>query len=258
MTRSGQDAGCPGPKSPRARGGAAPAKAAPEPRAAKATLRAPPVDRLPQTRRSKTEESMARRLSTLDPGSPRHGALAAAIDFKRSWLELAEQLTTIERASDFKAWGYRTFEAYAQHELHLKKDTVSKLLRSYGFLNTYEPRVLEDLEHGSEPVVMPSYQALDVLAEARKNPNLSEQDYRELRDHVFREDPTPAQIRKVVREKAPDALPKTLVDPAERVRKALAIAERLYGMLIELDEPPQRIQQAMEEVVGGLRQMVEE
>ncbi len=227
-------------------------------RAQPGALRAKVNDRLPQNRRTKTEEAMERRLDSLEPGTPRHGTLAAAIDFKRSWVELAERLSTVEKEGEFKAWGYRTFEAYAQHELHLRRDTVSKLLKSYGFLSTYEPRMLEDLERKGEPMSVPSYQALDVLAEARQNPYLSERDYKELRDHVFREDPTPAQIRKTVREKAPEPVKKEVVDPSERHRKALALAERLYGLLVEADDLPERVTQAMEEVVGGLRQVLEE
>jgi hypothetical protein len=222
------------------------------------TLRARGPDRLPENRRSKTEEAMERRLDTLDPGTPRYDTLAAAIEFKRSWVQLAERLSGVEKAGEYKAWGYRTFEAYAQHELHMRRDTVSKLLKSYGFLSTYEPRLLEDLEQKGEPVAMPSYQALDVLAEARANPYLSERDYRELRDHVFREDPTPAQIRKTVREKAPEPVKKEAIDPSERHRKALALAERLYGLLVEADDLPERVTQAMEDVVGGLRQVLEE
>lgn len=216
-------------------------------------------DRLPQNRRSKTEEAMEARLDTLEAGTERHSTLAAAIEFKRSWLELAERLSTVEKSGTFKEWGYRSFEAYAQHELHLRRETVQKLLRSYGFLNTYEPSLLEDASaNKGPPVALPSYQALDVLAEARQNPYLSERDYRELRDQVFREDPTPSQIRKAVKERAPNELPKVLEEPAERLRKALALAERLYGLIVEADDVAERITRAMEEVVGGLRQMLEE
>jgi hypothetical protein len=215
-------------------------------------------DRLPQNRRSKSEEAMEARLESLEPGSERYTTLSAAIEFKRSWLELAERLSQVEKAGVFKEWGYRSFEAYAQHELHLRRETVQKLLRSYGFLNTYEPRLLEDAANNKEPVALPSYQALDVLAEARQNPYLSERDYRELRDQVFKEDPTPSQIRKAVREKAPGELPKVLEEPAERLRRALALAERLYGLIVEAEDVPERVTRGMEEVVGGLRQMLEE
>ena len=171
---------------------------------------------------------------------------------------IRDSLSAVEKEGEYKAWGYRTFEAYAQHELHMKKETVTKLLRSYGFLSTYEPRMLEDLGDKNQPMSVPSYQALDVLAEARQNPYLSERDYRELRDQVMAEDPSPAQIRKTVREKAPEPVKKELIDPSERHRRALALAERLYGLIVEADDLPERIRVSMEDVVGGLREALEE
>ena len=213
---------------------------------------------LPQTgTRTRTEEAMEERLGTLEPGSLRYRVLHTAIDFKRSWLELAQHLNEVARGSQFKEWGYRTFEAYAQHELHLRRETAQKLVRSYDFLATHEPGALDDARAGEAPVPLPNYQALDVLAEARKNPYLSERDYRELRDQVFREDPAPGQVRKAVRDRAPEAADKSSGDPAERLRKCLALSERLYGMLLEEEDLPERIPQSLEQVVAGLRQILE-
>ena len=158
-------------------------------------------DLRPQTARTKAEEAMEARLSTLDPGSLRHGVLFTAIAFKRSWLELARLLSDVNGSGEFKEWGYRTFDAYVNHELHIRKDTAQKLLRSYNFLAAHERPLLDGSSDEAVPP-LPSYQALDVLAEARSNPYLNERDYRELRDQVFREDPSPAQVRKIVRERA--------------------------------------------------------
>ncbi len=231
---------------------------APTPRPTRKVVRRPAP--LPQTRRgSRTEEAMERRLETLEPGSPRHRVLDTAIQFKRSWLALAQQLCDVESKSLYKEWGYRTFWAYAQHELHLRKETAQKLLRSYSFLESHERRVLETSETGTGDVVpLPSYQALDVLAEARENPYLSEQDYREVRDQVFGEDPSPAQVRKLVRERAPEPVKKAQIDPTARLRKCLGLAERLYGLLLEEEDVPEEIPRAVEEVVGGLRRVLGE
>lgn len=218
--------------------------------------------KLPQTARpSKTEAEMTEKLDSLEPGSVRYRVLVAAIDFKRSWLELAEYLTDVQRSGSFKEWGYRTFEAYASHELHLRKDTVLKLTRSYDFLESNEPELLETRKRRDEerPTPIPTFQALDVLAEARANPQLSEDDYREIRDQVFGEDLTPAQVKKLVKDRAPEQVKeKPEDDPLERVRKCLQLAERLYGLILEEDSIPERIAQAVEEAVGGLRRMLEE
>jgi hypothetical protein len=211
----------------------------------------------PQTGRQKTEAAMEKRLAELERGTPRYRTLEAAIEFKRSWVELAHELSEVLRAGSFKEWGYRTFEAYALHELNLKRDTAQKLVRSYDFLATHERRVLESADQRDAHVPLPSYQALDVLAEARQNPYLSERDYRELRDQVFTDDPTPSQIRKAVRERAPEQ-PAEKPAAGDALRRCLSLAERLYGMVLEQESLPTRIAEALEEVVGALRQMVEE
>lgn len=215
-------------------------------------------DLRPQTARTKVEEAMEARLATLEPGSERYLALRTAIDFKRSWLELARRLADVDSSGEFKEWGYRSFEAYAQHELHLRKDTAQKLLRSYKFLATHERPLLDNDAEDEGPPALPSYQALDVLAAARENPYLNEKDYRELRDQVFRDDPSPAQVRKIVRDRAPEPVKKQPVDPTDRLRRALALSERLYGLLMEEDRLPESLTRASETLVVGLRKLVEE
>jgi hypothetical protein len=215
--------------------------------------------KLPQTARTKTEEHMHERLKTLERGSLRYRVLETAIEFKRSWVELAEHLTEVAKSGKFKEWGYRTFEAYASHELHLKRDTALKLTRSFDFLASHEPAFLENAREQSDAEPLPHYQALDVLAEARSNPYLSEKDYREIRDQVFGEDLSPQQVKKLVREKSPEPMKeKHANDPEDRLRKGLQLAERLYGLLLEIEDLPEKISQAIEEAVGGLRRLLEE
>lgn len=212
---------------------------------------------MPQTATSKTEEAMASRLATLEPGSKRYLVLDSAIRFKRSWIELAQHLTRVREQGWYKEWKYRSFEAYAQQELHLRRETAQKLVRSYDFLNTNERSHLEAVVRGepdAEP--LPSYQALDILAEAKQNPNLQPQDYDDIRDQVFRDDPPASQVRKLVKERAPEPEPEP-EDPAVRLRKCLNLAERLYGMLLE-EDVPDAVAQNVEQAVGGLRKLLEE
>lgn len=226
-------------------------------RPARGALRARGKPSLPQDAKSKTEEAMAARLATLEPGSRRYNVLDAAIRFKRSWIELARHLTETREQGHFKEWGYRSFEAYAQHELHIRRETAQKLVRSYDFLQANERPHLEAVARGepdAEP--LPSYQALDILAEARHNPNLADNDFQQIRDQVFRDDPPPAQVRKLVKEAAPEP-PKEDEDPQRRLRKCLSMAERLYGLLLE-EDVPMNIAQSVEQAVGGLRRLLEE
>lgn len=212
---------------------------------------------------SRTEIAMSERLASLDPSSKRHRTLEIALEFKRSWVRLAKHLAEIRAGKLYREWGYRTFEAYGKHELHLKKETVTKLVRSYEFLNQHERQTLDQVEREADeevveapPPELPSYQALDILAEARQNPNLPEADYRELRDQVFRDDPPPSTLRKMVKEKAPEP-EKPKEEPGKNLRKALGMAERLYGLLLE-EGVPEGVQQSAEELVGGLRRLLED
>jgi hypothetical protein len=224
--------------------------------AAAGTLRSRGRSPRPQTAATQTEAAMAERLRTLEPGTQRWTVLRTAIDFKRSWLELARVLTEVRDQGAYKSWSYRTFEAYAQHELHLRRETAQKLVRSFDFMASHEPRALETAEREPDAMALPSYQALDILAEARQNPYLSESDYRDLRDQVFHEDPAPSQLRKALRERAPEP-PKPAEEPAVRLRRCLSLAERLYGMVLE-EDVPDGVRRSVEEAVGGLRKLLDE
>jgi len=209
---------------------------------------------------TKAETDMVARLRTLDPGTKRHDVLSTAIEFKRSWFRLAQHLTEVRDGVFFAEWGYKSFEAYAQHELHLRRETTQKLVRSYDFLNAHERptlRAVSETEDTGEVMPLPSYQALDILAEARQNPYLSDDDYRELRDRVFQEDPPPGQLRKTIKERAPVPEPETPSERPARLRKCLNLAERLYGLLLEEDVPP-TITHSVEQAVGGLRRLIDE
>lgn len=215
--------------------------------------------KMPQTARTKTEAEMNERLRALDPGSLRHRVLRTAIDFKKSWLDLAEHLNEISKSGVFKEWGYRTFEAYGQHELHLRRETALKLTRSFDFLSAHERDLLEAARTaGGEAAPIPGYQALDVLAEARTNPHLSERDYREIRDQVFDDDLSPAQVKKLLRDRAPEPLKEEREDGDARLRRCLQLAERLYGLLLEEGDVPDRITRSIEDAIGGLRRLIEE
>jgi hypothetical protein len=214
--------------------------------------------KLPQTAKTKTEAEMEQRLESLEPGSVRYRVLVSAIEFKRSWLELAEYLTQVMKGGQYKEWGYRTFEAYAQHELHLKRETAIKLTRSYDFLASHEQSLLDSSRERDRGAPLPAFQAIDVLAEARANPNLSERDYKEIRDQVFEDDLSASQVKKLIREKAPEPLVQKKDEPMDRIRRCLQLAERLYGLVLEEESIPATISKAVEEAVGGLRRMLEE
>ncbi len=213
---------------------------------------------LPQTA-TKAEAAMVDRLRTLEEGTKRYEVLHTALEFKRSWFRLARHLVDVRDGTMFAEWGYKNFEAYALHELHLRRETTQKLVRSFEFLSAHERptlRAVEDAEDQGQMVPLPSYQALDILAEARQNPYLSDADYRDLRDRVFQEDPPPGQLRKTLKERAPAPV-EAAPDGEARLRKCLTLAERLYGLLLEEDVPAP-ITTSVEKALGGLRRLLED
>ena len=132
-------------------------------------------------RRSKAEVEMENLLRTLDPSSERFRVLAAARDFKASWVILGEILTTVRDSNAFKEWGYSSFEAYARRELRLRADTAAKLTRSYSFLKEHEPKALETRQEKE----LPPLDVVDLLTRARERAKVSDEDIKSIQQEVF-------------------------------------------------------------------------
>ena len=73
-----------------------------------------------------------------DTAGLRSTVAAAARRFKSSWYELGRLLAQVRSTDAWQPWGFATFEAYCTTELHIRRATAEKLLRSYGFLRRHE------------------------------------------------------------------------------------------------------------------------
>src|SRR5688572_24204584 len=91
---------------------------------------------------TQVETSLEAKAREVHPGTLRHTCLVAAKRFKSTWAELGKLLVKVRNGAEFEAWGYDSFEAYCQKELHLRKATADKLTRSYSFLEKHEPRAV--------------------------------------------------------------------------------------------------------------------
>lgn len=69
--------------------------------------------------------------------------VARARAFKRSWVDMAEGLTTVRKRGLHSRWGYETLHGYALEELNIKRSTVEKLTGSYSALEEHVPHVLQ-------------------------------------------------------------------------------------------------------------------
>jgi hypothetical protein len=192
-------------------------------------------------------------LAKLEPGSERYRVLAAARDFKASWVQLGERLTETREAGQWQEWGYASFEAYCRTELRLKSETANKLTRSFSFLRDHSPDSLA----ARETRELPPLDVVDLLSRARERSSVSEAQLRDISQDVFTgEPPTRIDVLKRFREVDPDAFkaperPKSENQGGEGdLRKALLLGERLQSLLGGLE-----ITRAAKD---GLKQLVRE
>ncbi len=209
---------------------------------------------------TRTQADLRARLQQLPEGSPRRAALMAACTFKSSWVELGEALISVREEGQYKAWGYPSFEAYCKSELHIKADTVLKLTRSFAYLQQHAP---ERLSRSESTTAAPALDVVDLLSQAASRTKVSQDALSRMGAQLLQKDaaPTRAEVLKTLREDDPEAfraksraaaVPKTVQDVD--LRKALLLAERLFGLLGEQgDVVSAQAHAKLERVVQELR-----
>ncbi len=210
-------------------------------------------------RKSRAEVAIETQLRTLEPTSPRFVVLSAARDFKAAWVKLGTELTHARESNAWKAWGYPSFEGYCRRELHLRRDTVNKLTRSYAFLRDHEPEALEaDRE-------LPELDVVDLLSRAGDRTALSKGQIDEIRSEVFdpeNQNPTKSQIVKRFREIDPEAfrpqkpVPTLVQGTPQDIRKALLLGERLNDLLTQMPNISQQSKEAASVICRELNDMM--
>ena len=138
---------------------------------------------------------MSTSIST-NAGELRSVTLAAAKQFKTSWIELGQYLFAIHKDKLFKTWGYLSFETYCAKELAFKQTTAAKLIRSYEFLEQEEPRLADAAKvEGVPPANLPNYESVNILRLAKNNERLTPQDIDSLRTAVLEKGRDPQEVR---------------------------------------------------------------
>lgn len=191
---------------------------------------------------SRTEQQLLARLETLPAGSERRAVLSAACRFKASWVELGEALMAARKAGRHTEWGYKTFEVYCRQELHIKAETVQKLTRSYAFLQQHAP---ESIKGGAAEGGVPALDVVDLLSQAAERTKVSPEALASIGQDLLGQGAAPNRndVLKRLRQSDPDAFrskakPATPIASPKNVdlRKALLLAERLFGLLGEQSE----------------------
>ncbi|HNX90659.1 MAG TPA: hypothetical protein PKY78_06630 [Candidatus Omnitrophota bacterium] len=183
-----------------------------------------------EEKKTKAIRDIEGKMEELDEASLRYQVLEKAKSFKTSWLSLGQMLYSVWKNKMHKDWGYGEFDIYTRKEVGIRKETALKLLRSYSFLETSEPKyITKEYTEESEPAGIPSYESVDVLRRASKNKNIEKEDYDNLKKSVFEKGKEAKELRKelnVIVKKSTD------LDPEEaNEKKKNAAVRRLISIL---------------------------
>ena len=156
----------------------------------------------------------------------RQQVLEKARSFKAGWVELAEALARTAKNREFEEWGYKTLEAYCLKELHIRKNTVTKLIGNYHFLKRKEPQLLEK----QELTKLPDINAINALAKA-SDTDIDEETYTKLKEGAVNRGFSAATISKKMKEtKEPIQIDKT-----ELLKKKIKTLAHSIRLLIAED-----------------------
>jgi len=205
---------------------------------------------------TKTDRKLEDKMLTFAGDAERVDALAKARNFKRSWIELAEALTSVRDRESFANWGFDTFEMYCLKELHLKSATVHKLTGTYSFLQTAAPKVIERSRRDDPRQLVPSLKAVDFVARATERGAADETTLSEIRRAAFDEGAEAPMLSRRYREVA---FPVSDAERGDRLRSQLvSTARRLANLIAEPDCPLSRgIAEQVEVAMGSVLQALE-
>lgn len=178
---------------------------------------------------SRAEAALADAARDIPAGSLRHTVVSAARRFKSTWVELGKLLVKVRDEALFTEWGYPTFDNYCSKELHIRKATADKLVRSFSFLSRHEPKVVAN---DNVVEVAPAFEVVEVLAGAEERGQLSAQEYQSIRESIWNPEKPAAELRREFNERFPRPAPEPPAEDVQLRRLALAarkLAQELKG-----------------------------
>lgn len=151
------------------------------------------------TRKPGALQRIEEKMEGMEPGSVRWQTLESCRRFKTSWIEFGQALFAVHRDKAWREWGYLDFDAYCAKELGLKKPTALKLLKSYSFLETEEPKFLQTAAETGENRKYPDLESVNLLRLVKSRKSLAEGDYEKVKRDVFDDAKDASDVRKEVR-----------------------------------------------------------
>ncbi len=144
-----------------------------------------------------SQEQPVKKKDNLAAEALRAELMLHAKDFKISWVKLGQGLYSVWRDKMFFNWGFDKFEDYVVNELGLKKTMALRLVKTYFFVEQEEPVYLKkEFSEAREASVVPGYEGLDVLRLARRNKELTRDDYSKIRKDIFDKGRDPGAVKK--------------------------------------------------------------
>lgn len=165
----------------------------------------------------------------------RSKTLITAKSYKASWIELGRYLQAIYKDKMYKGWGFLAFETYCKKELGMKEAMASKIIKSFSFLETEEPKLTKPEffeKETTQPV--PDLEALNTLRLAKNNKNIPQQDFEEIRESVIEKGAGQQEIR----EKVKKIIEKTQDTESDEFKKSKrnAVLKRALSSLIAIQK----------------------
>ncbi len=178
-----------------------------------------------------------------------------AKDFKTSWLLLGQNLYPVYKDKLFTAWGFEKFEHYTQGELGVNKETATKLLKTYFFVEQDEPQYLKkEFRDQRDPAQVPGADALNVLRLARARKELNKNDYAQLKEAVFEKGQDASVVRKDLVSLMKE---RKKVDPdEEREKRNTAAVKKLLSALRSFQKDMEALKLAPAALVTEANQLM--
>lgn len=200
---------------------------------------------------TKTDQQMEDRMMAVANDPMRADTLQKARAFKRTWLELAEALAKVQAQASWEGWGFSDFDAYCRKELHLRGNTVQKLLGSYRFLETSAPRVIERAREDPFEAPIPSVKAVEFVQKATERAAADPETLETIQRVAFEEGVEAPILARRFKEVA---FPETDRERKEKIRTSIVdAARRLSKLIAENDSPvPKKVAVQLEEAIGEL------
>jgi hypothetical protein len=183
-----------------------------------------------------------------DAAGLRETVAAAARRFKSTWFELGRLLSQVRSTDAWEDWGFASFEAYCTGELHIRRATAEKLLRSYGFLHRHEREASATAEGA------PPFEVVTVLADAEERGQLSERDYARVRDSIWDTGRSPAELRRELNQRFP--VPESKPDAEAQLIRFARSARRLATELRASSRVPAAAKRTAEALAEELESLL--